>query len=35
MALALEGIRILDPSQVWAGPTCTKILGTAHGYRAW
>lgn len=27
MALPLEGIRILDPSQVWAGPTCTKILG--------
>ena len=27
MNLPLEGIRILDPSQVWAGPTCTKILG--------
>ncbi len=27
MTLPLEGIRILDPSQVWAGPTCTKLLG--------
>ncbi len=24
---ALEGLRILDVTQIWAGPTCTKLLG--------